>query len=122
MLFRSINGFSEKYIILSEIMINTQTQFKRFISNLDHLHQLNFKIFVDSSIFASIMMNDVISHFEGIYVEDYEMSIGDLDSDSLFKTVVSFYLRENKLILLHQLHNYYQFKDPNILYINENND
>lgn len=119
---RRIDGFCEKNIVLSEIVINTQTEFKKFISDLDHLHQLNFKIFVDSSIFASIMMNDVISHFEGIYVEDYEMSIGDLENDSLFKTVVSFYLKENKLILLHQLHNYYQFKDPNILYINENND
>lgn len=116
---RRIKGFKKKSIILSEITINTQAEFKKFISNLDRLHQLDFKIFVDSSIFASIMMNDIVSHFEGIYVEDYEMSIGDLEKDSLFKTVVSFYLGENKMILLHQLQNYYQFEDPNILYINE---
>lgn len=116
---RKITNFREKYIILSEIEISNQTEFNKFISDLDRLHALDFKIFIDSSIFSSIMMNDVISHFEGIYVEDYEMTIGDLEGESLFKTVISFYLRENKIILLHQFHNFYQFNDPNVYYINE---
>lgn len=116
---RRIKNFKDYNIILSEIEISTELGLKKFISDLDRLHALGFKIFVDSSIFSSIMMNDIVSHFEGIYVEDYEMNIGDVDSDSLFKTVLTFYLKENKLILLHQIDSYYQFKDPNILYINE---
>ncbi len=116
---RRITGFKECFIILSEVEISSQNDFRKFILDLDRLHALGFKIFVDSSIYASIMMNDVISHFEGIYLEDYEMSIGDMEGDSLFKAVVSFYLKENKIILLHQLQGFYQFKDPNVLYINE---
>lgn len=116
---RRIKSFKEYNIILSEIEIDTEIGLKKFISDLDRLHALGFKIFVDSSVYSSIMMNDIVSHFEGIYVEDYEMSIGDADNDSLLKAVLTFYLKENKLILLHQMDNYYQFKDPNILYINE---
>lgn len=109
-----------KTIILSEVAISSNDAFNRFIKVIHRLHQENFQIYFDSSVFANIMLADIIHLYEGIYLEEYEMSLGDEEQDNLFKTVITFYLKENKMIILNIKNNKgIEYIHKNIFYLNE---
>ena len=76
---------NNKVIILSEIEITSKTEFDRFLQVIHHLHEINFNIYFDSSVYCNIMMSNLINLYEGIYVENYEMSLGYDEEDNIIK-------------------------------------
>lgn len=117
---KKIQKVFSKNIILSEVQITNNTAFLNLIRIINRLHEENFQVYFDSSIFASIMLSDITHLFEGIYVEDYEMSLTSEKEDNLFKTVLTYYIKDNKKIILHQSENNFHYSHQNIYLINEN--
>ena len=106
----------DKTIILSEIEVSSKQELDRLIQVIHHLHEINFNIYFDSSVFSKLMLSDLINLYEGIFVEEYEMSLGYSNEENLFQSIIIFYLKQNKKIILNQ-ENVIDFEHPNVYYI-----
>ena len=109
----------EKNIILSEVKVSSKDELNKLVKNIHMLHELGFYIYFDSSVFSSLMLNDLINLYEGIYVEDYEMSLGFDDNENLFQEIIAYYLKQNKKIILNDSLENKEFSHPLIYLIDE---
>ena len=106
----------DKVIILSEIEVTSKQELDRLIQVIHHLHDIDFQIYFDSSVFSKLMLSDLINLYEGIFVEEYEMSLGYSSDDNLFQNIIVFYIKQNKKIILNK-ENIQDFEHPKIYYI-----
>ena len=65
------------------------------------------------------MLSDLINLYEGIYVEDYEMSLGFESEENLFQEIIAYYLRKDKIIILNDKLNNQDFAHKKIYLIDE---
>ena len=107
-------------IIISEVSINSKDELNKLINIISKLRDLSIEIYFDSSLFTSIMLSDLINLYDGIYVEDYEMALGFEEDENLFKEVITFYMKENKKIILNDENNCDLYRHPNILIVKNN--
>ena len=65
------------------------------------------------------MLSDLVNLYEGIYVEDYEMSLGFDNNENLFQEIIAYYLKQDKKILLNDTLENKEFSHPLIYLIDE---
>lgn len=118
-LLKKINSVYEKNIILSEVKVSSKDELNKLVKNIHMLHELDFFIYFDSSVFSSLMLSDLVNLYEGIYVEDYEMSLGFDNNENLFQEIIAYYLKQDKKILLNDTLENKEFSHPLIYLIDE---
>ena len=118
-LLKKIKTIYGKNIILSEVKVSSKDELNKLVKNIHMLHEVGFLIYFDSSVFSSLMLSDLINLYEGIYVEEYEMSLGFDTNENLFQEIIAYYLKQDKKILLNDTLKNQEFSHPLIYLIDE---
>ena len=118
-LLKKIKTIYGKNIILSEVKVSSKDELNKLVKNIHMLHEAGFLIYFDSSVFSSLMLSDLINLYEGIYVEEYEMSLGFDTNENLFQEIIAYYLKQDKKILLNDTLKNQEFSHPLIYLIDE---